>query len=571
MLQQAFHLAGGVPGMRGRFVVLASLLLLAGCVQPAAEERGRAWDAQTGEEAAAPGNAAATLVVEERATTASVTFREEVRGEPFKPFDDDIRMEGRWEPRDAAFSFHGVHAAFDEWGRSVPAFVFRYEPMRLVYDEIKVGSDGVRGKAHWEPGLEEYLFDAADGRFMGTVDVEGSVRVFAQPEPRSPMPLAGYPSLALLAMAVQAQGTADIPVPGGVVSFTPADADRPVAGECDVWRLEFRAEDGEDRRRAKDGDARALVCLAADSPLPLWTFSGTDEEAVVLRRDPGPFTLPDVAGEALAPLERPRQPWRELPSLPTLDPVLVPPSGGDDWSAALAERVAALQGSPGFARYQAMNGRTYTSMAWAGIPFDATFLPALGPLAGSYDESAWFEATNGDGMYWGHVYSGNRSGLWPRHQAEPMGNEFPPGGMPNRDPSDLPDLVPPADFAADVAAVADVGASPMIMFHIWPEIEGIDWGDHAASWLALGGCFSGDGGPDAGAGYVYMSAVTGRFIVAGGVHDTEGGCSTSSSSLEMPGGVSLLQPSGAPLPVAARVGERVLPLPPSLLPSARAA
>lgn len=554
--------------MRAQLVVLASFLLLAGCVQPAAEERSRAWDAQAGEGAAAAGDLGSpSLVVEERATAQSVVFHEEVRGEPFKPFDDGIRMEGRWEPREATFSFHGVHNTFDEWGRAVPAFVFRYEPMDLVLDSLDFTSDGIEGEAHWEPSITEYLFDAADGRYMGSVDVGSSTRVFSEPEPRSPLPYTGYPALALLVMAIQVQGTADMAVRGGSVSFMPADNDRPVAGECSVYRLEFQQEGAAgDGREEDDEDSRALVCLGADSPLPVWTFMGDDKDAVVMRRDPAPFALPDVAGEVLAPLELPRLPWQELPSLPGLEPVLVPPSGGSDWSATLAERVEALQQSPDFARYQAVEGRTYTSMAWSGLPFGAPFLPGLGAL-GSYEESTWLEATPGDGMYWADVYSGNHSGPLPRHQAEPRGSEFPGGGFPNMDPSELPPLVPPAEFASAVGAVADVGASPMLMFHVWPAIEGIDWGDYGASWLALGGCFTGDEGKDAGEGYVYMSAVSGRFLTAGVVESSGGGCSTGSSSLELPDGTVLLRPSGSPLPVAAAARGHVLPLPANSLPS----
>lgn len=482
-----------------------------------------------------------SLIPADRPVVANVTVHED----PESGSMDVASVAGAdtWEPRDVELTYHGLAETYDEWGRLVPAHVFRYEPMRLVVDDIEVGPGGVSASGHYEPTPTEYYFDAADGRYMGRADLDREVRNFASPDTRHPFTWGYEGPYFLFMMTYFLEGDLDQAVqfegPDRTYNHTlePYDGERPMAGDCAM--RELVVDDGRDEPVDPDEadpleERRTIVCF--DGFLPLWTWSGSEAGgAMRMARDGPPFTVPGPVGEVLAPHEHARAPMDRIDpplGLPVA-PTYVPPSRASvDWAHPFAPRAEAMYRSPGYLEYAARHDELYLQHGITGWPpHSLMFLPLGGGLPVdpplSAEETTWMMTTEGPGMYWLNVHTARHGEADELHYPDIQGGDFDVGTLEYPSRAELGDLV-----LADEVQVAVPDIVPedprMLKYLVWPAFDGVDMGASQISWWAMGNCFE----HDDDARFLAFSGVDGRLYGAGKMESHQNGCSASTYFLQ---------------------------------------
>jgi hypothetical protein len=391
------------------------------------------------------GREPAVIVPGDRPVVASAIFRED----PDQGVFDLDFVDGAttWEARDVELTYHGIHQGWDEWGRSIPVFVFRYMPMVLEIDEIEITATGVELSGQWRPHLVEYLFDAADGRFIGAVDLDAEVRNFIDPSQRHALTWS-YTSTLFLFMQWKALGG----VPGSFEAFGMTyameryDGEPPVAGNCDAYQL-VRVEP------PPKGNRTTLVCLEKSSQVPLWAYSGQADEGMLFQRQGQGFGLPPFEGAALSPHVFDTAPWDTVAVEPQKPVHVAPAARRGDWAYELQERTRALYLQPEFMVYNLRHDDVYLFDAMTGWPphtplslLDLVNPPTV-PLRAK--QTSWLMLTPDEGMFWGFVDTYSRPGDGEDlHVAQAKAYEF-EGPLGRTYPSleELPDVPCPAHSA----------------------------------------------------------------------------------------------------------------------------
>jgi hypothetical protein len=512
------------------------------------------------------GREPAVIVPGDRPVVASAIFRED----PDQGVFDLDFVDGAttWEARDVELTYHGIHQGWDEWGRSIPVFVFRYMPMVLEIDEIEITATGVELSGQWRPHLVEYLFDAADGRFIGAVDLDAEVRNFIDPSQRHALTWS-YTSTLFLFMQWKALGG----VPGSFEAFGMTyameryDGEPPVAGNCDAYQL-VRVEP------PPKGNRTTLVCLEKSSQVPLWAYSGQADEGMLFQRQGQGFGLPPFEGAALSPHVFDTAPWDTVAVEPQKPVHVAPAARRGDWAYELQERTRALYLQPEFMVYNLRHDDVYLFDAMTGWPphtplslLDLVNPPTV-PLRAK--QTSWLMLTPDEGMFWGFVDTYSRPGDGEDlHVAQAKAYEF-EGPLGRTYPSleELPDVPLVGDVTTTYASLAPP-TPRIIQFSTLPEFDDIDWGAWALYWLGIGSCFE----EVEDAPFAWFSAVTGQLMSAGHVHSYENGCSVGGGGMRAPDGTDVLvvpRPDASPVLVVdghAIVDGRVLPVKP--IPSTR--
>lgn len=427
------HVTGNVkcPAARSttmRVVVGVVLLVLAGCLGASDGDRDATPPAT---DPLLVSTSRGDLFVPERETIASVSLHEEIDPAAADlPFADG---DSGWEPRDVELTYHGIQLVLDEFGRSVPAFVFRYPLMVFVEDKVTFGTDGVDIDGHYEAHDVEFAFDRADGRFMGYTDLDAGFRWFVPPEYRQPF------GDILYAMAIKVLGgdfskeiyLTEFDGHKFYARFVPFDEFRPLPGDCKMWELDVRAEPPMPEPVVEEPvlpgeEGHSLMCLEKKAVFPLWTWSGSQADGSyrLQRRSPEP-TLPDFKGEILAPVDYERRPWEPHSGLlPIPDPVLVPPSdNAGDWAGRLGARIEALFFDPKFIQWRLGAGDVYTDFALYGMEPFLLGLPGLPLVTGpiGFDSSALIFVGDGKKEHLHMVHSREGSVEEPDlHLADPL-------------------------------------------------------------------------------------------------------------------------------------------------------
>ena len=494
------------PGWRGMDRLLASIAiaaaLLAGCAAPVAPIEAPAQ--QTGA-TADPAAAAPALVPEARSTVSSVMFREHVDA----ALADVEFTESRevLPDREVAVHYAGIHEVLDEFGRAVPAYVFRYDDQVFVMDSFDHRS-GPRG--HFEPHETEFAFDLADGRFLGPTDLKEGTRAFAPPGMR--MPIAGG-AFAFMYFHVHPDPTAEVLLWEGeqqrvLLRYEPVD-DHPLPGDCQSYQAKLRVEpevDGPTPRPAGDKErARSLVCIEAGGA-PLWTWHGTSRAFASTQRLGAPFSLPPLSGAALEPVTYAKEAWEPVGGLAGVaDATLSPPSGGADWAAAVALRAEAAYLDPGYAAYRTQAGKVAVSTAYMDMPGQTTIvindmeLPTL-PVGVGHD--SLLEVTDGERT---------RLEMFMRTRGAPTDGQLVP--MPSSvdysdgHRSDAASDLPTARAVQDqLAALLPAGEGATIFHHLAFEEAGME--HEMAYWVHYSAC------GDQGGALAFIDAQGGHAVFA---------------------------------------------------------
>ncbi len=498
----------------------------------------------------------AAVIVPERPVEATTTWHEAPSDQAFDL--QSIQGAKTWAPRDVNLTYHGIQPVYDEWGRPVAAHVFRYRPMRLVFDSIEFGPSGLNAKGHYEASYVEYAFDASDGRYLGPVSLPDTARGFNDPDYRDPF-VGGFESSLFLFMALKVAGPdlRPIPLPGGNITFTAVD-DHPLPGECRSILVKEVSDapslvPSNTTSKANRDPPRVLVCARDGTLLPLWTWDGNQTRHIVYTRLGPSFALQPDEGKPLPPLMYEKKPWQEVPGvltapvplpLPLLTPALAPASTSPtDYAGLLQARQKALYLSPDYIKYNVKHPRLWLMQGFTGFPVLSP-IPLTGPLPLGFDEESWIFDSSGMGEFWGFVAT--RFGSGPedpdQHVAE-RGSDFDiaPYGFPDPDHYPLPAI---GEVQSNLADIAPRDPS-MIQFSIFPDLPGFDASQlepYRSTWFALESCFEAKSPQDP---YMFVSARTGQLVGAGWVRNHDGGCSAGGGQrVHLADGWASLYPRG---------------------------
>lgn len=418
----------------------------------------------------------------ERAVVASATLREEVDPAvvdmPFADGDD------AWPPRDVALTYHGVQEGYDEFARPVPVYVFRFEEMVFVADDVEFGPGGVDIDGHYEPHLLEFTFDVAAGRLNTIVDLTTQTRFFLEPDYRSP--LATWAVIGMAFKVFEARGGGDVTIYSLqghdlLFNFTRFEEAAPLAGDCTPWELNVRWEppwpdqvSADDLTEEADPlPDRDLLCMEAGHEVPLWVFSGDAEASYRLRRTDGGIATPPFEGDGLPPVAYALQPWQEVGNpldLPVPEPLLAPPtSDGGRWAQEVQERAAVLAFSPGYLKYRMTSGMPYLTMALLNIQLDPlqvlNLTPPPLPVLGERSQAFAFFFLTDTTMTHTHsvtTYNGEPEGP-DLHVPDPTGSDFPETSEPIA-VDRLPPLVPDGLLEGQLGPLNLAGRLDMLWF-----------------------------------------------------------------------------------------------------------
>lgn len=362
-----------------------------------------------------------TIFPGDRPISATSVWHEEVHDATPEPVDDGFILENSWEPRDVDLTYHGVQPVYDEWGREVPAHIFRYEPMELTITDIEFLSDfsDVRITARYEAGRSEFAFDQADGHFLGYLDLKHQVRVFE--DARWPTPLAvGYEADLLIPLAyLYLGGDISTPIPGplGDTFLNRTDL-KPLDGDCTAYEIEFtpapwyqrwvdEQRRGEPEVPVPEEEYHNLVCLQGEGA-PLWVYLGNTTDHLSLTRVSGRLPTPRLQGDVLPPRVVETQPFQSIDLLLGLAaPIRVPPSGyPGDWADIVRPVVSGVGTNVEYLQWQLEREGLFLADIMKAFPyFGAPIIPLLpvDPLA--FEETSWVMVADGDAMFWAFVDS----------------------------------------------------------------------------------------------------------------------------------------------------------------------
>lgn len=533
------------------FVVLGFLLVaaVAGCATPA-PQRAAPTDVE-----ALPGE----VINLDRPVAATVTFYEDV------VFDDQdfgfarVTNEDPW-PRNFTLEYNGIQGVLDEFGRSVPAFTFRWpEPFLESTGTFNVGSGGIDITSTWTVHELESGFDRADGRWMGYQDIDSLYHMFIPPEYRSP---AGFVPTGLMILKIMdgdyaSEVWVDNFTYEGVtheiyLHFIPFDKFRPLEGACDMWEPRIRIDppfqptlppvpQGPPVPEEIEEPRYEVMCTEANTLVPLWNYYGSRSEmrAMQVRTSPS-IELHDFAGAVLDPVAYEARAWDErIGPIPAvgglLGPTLVPPSDRTgDWADEIGDRVDALYLSPGYVQYRLQSETPFLPMAWYGIPSEASTLPLPLPPIGpqlpdiAFDSYAWLIADDGASSYWGNVHTRKGTAEQPDlHVAQPQGASG-LGSFSEMKAADLPPLAP-AGAIADGLHMIVPPVPDMVMFYLinWPEVFEEPW----VTWSLLQDCTSDRDGGWADINAKGFASSAGLLPRGGEECGTQAGASADASNL----------------------------------------
>ncbi len=396
----------------------------------------------------------------------------------------DLGTAPREPPRDTAITFHGIQDVYDEFARPRPAYVFR--DVEQFYQEADSLLEALRPQGGWIQVPYEYAFDAADGRFLGQVDLEQHARFFPQAGEASPVS-----STMFLFMVLHAVGGPLGKIPSDTwgdgsttgYSLSRFDGPAPLPGACTMWEFHFNAAADPLRSLTiRLATQRTLVCLEEGQSFPLWTWFGSVENGAryALRTSPS-WVLPPLQGSPREPAPYAPVPWMETGGLAGLaPPLLVPPSSEAwDWSARLAHRVQAAYLDPQFLLYMRSAAPAYLNSAFLDGPVG--FVEVLGvPLgpSGVFDRMSFLFVTDTATTRIQQIYT--RLGTLEQPDTDVPGLGF-DGTALNRYPAraDLPALVPAGQVQVQLAPFNPTGV---------PTVWAIVWSASSVQWVVVPEC-----------------------------------------------------------------------------------
>lgn len=431
--------------------------------------------------------------------------------------------------------FLGIAPTYDEWGRTVPAWHFRVDEERM---RPKEGLD-VRDINNWESyDVERYrMFDAADGRSIGVVMPELPSRGFADPESRSP---SAGPLMEMVAVKVW-QTFGGYAEGGAWMRYEPDGS----GDGCTIHRLVI--EDDPDREGIHDyigydEPPTWRMCLDAGDA-PLWMEAG-DDEWVRWDRVGAGLALPDFDGDILEPHNYDRHDFDTIPSLVPLvaDLHAFPAASDSDWAGRVQARAAAMMMHPDYIQYALDREGTYVHKVNTGWPVRPVFNEPWWTLG--FTDHSWIMVTDGEGFFWGFVYSREAGEQEELHVAD-RGVDFT-----TLSSTPYPVL---ADFADGVVRIADpvdrmpahIPSTPTdISLQTWPKFDDpvFDYIELPTTFAGVGTCF-GDEPDDR---FAMIDAVDGHYQSIGLAqkHSTESEDGLSYAASCSYGGEGALVPRG---------------------------
>ncbi|MES2154249.1 MAG: hypothetical protein V4510_03860 [bacterium] len=364
------------------WAVLLVALVAAGCMQSATPAH----------DASAPTRVDRTDLVtvfpQGRTDVAAVSFHSYFGWNPSgSPFNHP-----RPPPLDFNLTYNGIQLVYDEYGRSLPAYVYNTVDWIWVSDG---NGDPLHDTGKYELQHYEYHFDIADGHLIGVVDPDVAFHVLLPPFVH--LPIADPSTIFMAIHAVHGDLTKEIAIISidGIteyLGFQPAKTTfRPLTGDCALWEFRLRIDPEPQSTPVKipptEGKVKhyhTLFCLESGSLFPLWFWSGSEEDggdAVV--RTSQAVLPPPLEGTVLPPLRYENATWTEVSAPAPLDalvgPTLVPPSGApDDWPGMMADRVKALYLSPDYLTFRKDSAEPWTRFVLMDLPFQDTGITVLG-------------------------------------------------------------------------------------------------------------------------------------------------------------------------------------------------
>lgn len=486
----------------------------------------------------------------ERPVASAATWHEEVKRTTPAEVDDGFVIENNWEPRDVDLTYHGVQPVYDEWGRTVPAHIFRYQPMTLVITDVEFLNDfaDVRITARYEPTSVEHAFAQSDARYLGEVELEHQVRVFE--DYRWPNPFSwGYEGSLLLPMAyLFLGGDLDKPVVGpfGNTTFNQTTV-RPLAGDCTPYEFEFTpapwfqawidSEGGDEPAddAAPEEEQHEIVCLQ-DEAAPLWVYSGNASDHLRIERKSPALATPRLAGTPLDPVTMSTYSFEELPMLLGLaNPVDVPPSAyPGDWADLVRPVVQGAGTNLDYVQWQLQRDPIHLTDIYKAFPyFGAGLVPSLlGVSDIGFEKTSWVMLGDGTDMFWAFVDSRYAGPEDPDIHISQQGFAF----------DDHPTHPQPLVASGEVQAIweTQLPVDPgLLLYSSFPDLSGDlppEYVDYVTpfltSWTGLEYCFEDkDGGR-----YGSFSAFNGQMNSMGAQTSTENGCSSGAVSVSSSSG-----------------------------------
>jgi hypothetical protein len=300
--------------------------------------------------------------------------------------------------RDVPLESFGVQAVLDEWGRPVPAYVYRYSPVGGNFTGYPTAAK-MQAQPSGEARAIEYHFAAADGRLLSVTDPASTRTRFA--DPRLPLPwVSGYEAHLLFAVTFAARGgdfSAPLQLAFDTLVIQPSE-NRPLPGDCRV--LEVTSGSGDAPGPLAPEDVSRLVCVQDDGS-PLWAYFGFEGDSLALTRQSAPPIPPILFGDVKPQPDHPRDGWQETSlSLGVAPPILMPASSyPGDWANALREVARAVDTFPTYSSWAGEQSGSFLAQAFRHEPASATFLPGLPPFGPLDWRSFAFVAT--DSGVWG--------------------------------------------------------------------------------------------------------------------------------------------------------------------------
>jgi len=357
------------------WTVLAIAILASGCIQaPIVQEASLGAKDMVAEASLLPG---------ELPVVAQATFTEgQDAGDP--------------SARTFNLTYHGVQAVFDEFGRPVPAYVFRYP---IVVTE---GDGTLLSPSRKAEHLMEFDFERATGRFVSQADLADGARAFRESGLLSPVATPFLSFMAVLAAGPNATKSlaGDVPFLDGTAynaTVLPWTSARLLPGGCLMWALEEHSTALKKPWTTSgtgpyDLESGPIVSCFDDGPIPLWIKD--NQTGMTWQRESPGFDLPPLAGTLLPPPVYTKAPWTAVPSpIPAVPSTLGPPSQHKgDWADQEAIVVAAISTDPRFIAYRNQSGATYLALGFLHLPvkndLEVLGIPIIHPPAGFQQEDA---------------------------------------------------------------------------------------------------------------------------------------------------------------------------------------
>lgn len=455
----------------------------------------------------------------------------------------DVNVNG--ERHEQTMSFHGVHRVPDEYARPTDALVFQ-----SMIDLRHEGEANV---------LVEETVALADGRVLGLGYPDIHLHQFMPADIRHTGSLLNHLGNGWIGLwSVDWELGVEIPSYLRTDRYVAYDGAIPagLSTECRPLERITTWDDAVAALIEEGGEPRTILCFD-DHVVPLWAHmeqTGSESYTVVVQRTAGDFPVPQRSGTP-HPVESPYAPAPWEPALTDLegDALLVPPSGGADWSAMIRERTELLAFSPGnMLQMSSMIGDMYTP--WVSMNYPSFDIATLVEIPGLLEEMV--PGSNSNIIVFGDGGNQDGQGIVESYnmgpEQDPVLRPHPSVGFAVAHPSPWPltdarpEIVPPASYSFDYLPY--VPMTGMISFFVMPEIPELEgtpgWDHYRARWTILEECFDEWDNPWPPR-FAMLSAVSGRLETVGLVELEENRCGVSTSQDALRGDASWRWPLDA--------------------------